>query len=62
MLRVRVPRHLWHRLLDASESEALSVSELVRQGINDRTSLVLAPRSLTGEKMVLESLSGPGLP
>ena len=60
MLRVRVPRHLWHRLLDACEAEGLSVSGLVRQGIDDRTSLVLAPRASTGEKMVNGVSRDPG--
>ena len=60
MLRVRVPRHLWHRLIDAAASEGLAVSELVRQGIDDRTSLVLAPRPSTGEKVERGASIDPG--
>jgi len=50
MLRVRLPRHLWHLLLDAASQSGISVSQLVREGIEDRTAL-LVRSNITGQNI-----------
>jgi hypothetical protein len=60
MLRVRVPRHLWHRLLDSAKAEGIGISELVRQGIDDRTALKLSPRASSGQKVEERSARNAG--
>jgi predicted HicB family RNase H-like nuclease len=49
MLRVRVPRHLWHRLLCAAHEEGITVSELARQAIDDRVCLTVQKRDNTDQ-------------
>jgi len=50
MLRVRLPRHLWHLLLDAASQSGISVSQLVREGIEDRTALLVRSH-ITGQNI-----------